>query len=143
MNRLWELPVIRRFVNFKEQIMYLFFGGMTTLVYFLTYFPFSAVFEELSATLIANFVAVTFAYITNKIWVFESKTHTLRDTVSEAAKFYTARIFALVLDFGMTVLFITILGFNEVGVKIVSQVLIIILNYVLSKLFVFVKNKHD
>jgi len=141
MNFIWNLPLIRRFAGFKEQIMYLFFGVMTTLVYFVTYFPLRLVVEEITATLIANFTAVTFAYITNKIWVFESKTHSFRGLTTEAAKFYSARVFTLVLDVGATFLFITTLALNETAVKAVSQVAIILLNYVLSKLFVFIKNK--
>ena len=139
MNWIWKLPFIKRLVKYKEPLTYLVFGGLTTVVYFLSYFPARKLFNEVTATVIANFTAVTFAYITNKIWVFESKTHTFGQLTKEMIKFYSARIVTLFVDVLLTYVFIKCLKYNEAAVKFISQVLIIILNYVLSKLFVFIR----
>ena len=76
----------------KELIAYVFFGVLTTIVNFITYFLFASVFgiNYLISNIIAWFVSVLFAYITNRIWVFESKDDNI---IKEALLFYGGRIF--------------------------------------------------
>ena len=77
---------IELYKKYKEVINYLIFGGLTTVVSMVSYFIFTRVFgiDEVVSSAISWFCAVTFAYITNKIWVFESKTNTVGSFFKEA-----------------------------------------------------------
>ena len=103
----------------KELIAYVFFGVLTTIVNFIT---------------IAWFVSVLFAYITNRIWVFESKDDNI---IKEALLFYGGRIFSGAIDTALMYVFISILMTGDLFAKIVVQVVVTILNYVFSKFLVF------
>jgi putative flippase GtrA len=129
----------------KELLLYVLFGGLTTLVNFVTFWLCSLVLGEdlyLISNAIAWIVSVLFAYFTNKLFVFESRGGAW---VQEGLKFFGARIFSGLLEiFLPTALFA--LGLKmplltvEGGVaKALVSVLIIVLNYVTSKLFVFRK----
>lgn len=126
----------------KEVLLYLLFGGLTTVVSLLSYFVAYKVcnINVLIANIISWIFAVTFAYITNKIWVFDSKTETAKEVLGEAVKFYSGRLATLVVEELIIFVFDTLLHFNSMLVKLVAQIIIIVLNYVISKLFVF-KNK--
>ena len=80
---------IELYKKYKEVINYLIFGGLTTVVSMVSYFIFTRVFgiDEVVSSAISWFCAVTFAYITNKIWVFESKTNTVGSFFKEAVMF--------------------------------------------------------
>ena len=131
--------------KYKEIIMYLIFGVLTTLVSLATYYlltisllnPNKAI-ELQIANIISWIISVTFAYFTNRKYVFESKN---KSRLKEASKFYISRILTLILD--MLIMFIgtTILQFNDRIIKLIAQIIIIVSNYLLSKLFIF-KNTH-
>lgn len=125
--------------RYKELILYVFFGGLTTLcnilVYTLLAYPFKL--DELSSTLLAWLVSVIFAYLTNRRWVFESKASGAGAITLEASKFMASRLFSGGVDLGIMAVFVTILGFNDVIIKILSNIIVIVMNFVLSKLFVF------
>ena len=136
------------FIKYKEIINYLIFGVLTTIVslatkYLLLFTILDAKngFELQIAVTVSWIVACTFAYITNRIWVFESKS---KEIFKEAIKFYMSRVVTLGLEMLIMFIFVTLLGLNSnvwvVVWTIVAQVIIIIGNYVLSKLIVF-KNK--
>lgn len=136
------------FIKYKEIINYLIFGVLTTIVslatkYLLLFTILDAKngFELQIAVTVSWIVACTFAYITNRIWVFESKS---KQILKEAIKFYMSRLVTLGLEMLIMFIFVTLLGLNSniwvVVWTIVAQVVIIIGNYVLSKLVVF-KNK--
>ena len=134
---------MRFYLKYKEIINYLIFGVLTTIVSLCTYYllvftlldPNKAI-ELQIANIISWIVSVSFAYITNRRYVFESKN---QNRLKEATSFVTSRLLTLVLDMAIMALGVTILKFNDKLVKLVSQVLVIISNYVLSKLFVFKK----
>ncbi len=139
--------LIKKIVN-KETILYLIFGVLTTLVslgvkYALLFTVLDAnnPFELQVAIVISWIAACLFAYITNRIWVFESKS---KNIIYEMAKFFGARLVTLGMEMLIMYIFVTALGLNSdmwvVIWTLVTQVLIIIGNYVLSKIFVF-KNK--
>jgi len=101
---------------------------------------------------IAWFAAVVFAYITNKIWVFESKSWSGKVLLKEIPSFFAARVFSFVLEEAGLFLFVDILSFNEISIKILSfeiggeliakvilAVVVVVVNYVLSKLVIFKK----
>ena len=120
----------------KELIAYVFFGVLTTIVNFITYFLFEGVFgiNYLISNIIAWFVSVLFAYITNRIWVFECKDDNI---IKEILLFYGGRIFSGAIDTALMYVFISILMTGDLFAKIVVQVVVTILNYVFSKFLVF------
>ena len=128
----------------KEIILYLIFGVLTTVVSLLTYYictitflnPNNAV-EIQIANIISWITCVTFAFFTNRKYVFESK----EDIKKEGIKFYISRLSALLIDVVMIFIFVSLLKINDKIIKLVNQVIIIIFNYIASKLFVFKKGK--
>lgn len=131
------------YLEYKEVINYLVFGGLTTVVNFVCYFLFSKIFgiEEVTSSGLSWFFSVLFAYITNKIFVFESKTTTLKELTKEIISFFLARVLSGILcDVGTFAVMVKVIGINDVIAKLVTQVMVVILNYVLSKWIIF-KNK--
>lgn len=132
------------FQKYREQILYLIFGGATTAVNFVVYWICSGLnFGTAVSTIIAWFLSVVFAYVTNKIFVFESKIHTCLGILKEAASFFLSRLATGILDLGIMLLFVDVLHLNELLMKILSNILVILLNYLLSKLFIFKKAKKN
>lgn len=128
----------------KEIINYLIFGVLTTVVSFVVYFIFAKVFkiDEVISNVISWFFSVLFAFVTNKLYVFESKETGKKTLLKEIISFYLARLFTgVVCDLGVFALMVKMFKINDVLSKLVTQVIVIILNYVLSKLFVFKQNK--
>ena len=141
MNKLLEL-----YKKHKEIINYLIVGVLTTIVslavYYISVFTFLNPDNALQlqiANILSWIAGVTFAYFTNRKFVFESKN---KNKLQEATKFVTSRITTLLLDMFVMWLGVTILHFNDKLIKIVSQVLVIVGNYILSKLFVFKEGKN-
>ena len=126
----------------KEIINYLIFGVLTTVVSFVVYFIFAKVFkiDEVISNVISWFFSVLFAFITNKLYVFESKETGKKTLLKEIISFYLARLFTgVACDLGVFALMVKTFKINDVLSKLVTQVIVIILNYVLSKLIVFRK----
>lgn len=126
-----------------EGMRYLIFGALSTVINF---FIFEICIKGLnfSATLsniIAWIITVIFAYLTNKLYVFNSKTSGLKELGKEIIAFFNARIATLVLETLFIWIVIDKLGFNDILMKIVSNIIVIILNYVFSKIFIFKKKK--
>ena len=122
----------------REVLMYLLFGGLTTLVNILSFF----ILRKLSvgvyvSNLIGWVVAVLFAFITNKLFVFESKYKS--QIGKELISFFGCRILSLGVDMGAMYLLLQVINTGEVFAKIIANVIVIILNYIFSKLFVFKK----
>ena len=120
----------------KELCLYIIFGALTTLVNIVSYLIFAKVFlvNYLISNIIAWILSVLFAYITNRIWVFESKNTNI---INEISLFFGGRLFSGVVDTGLMYLFIDILTINDTFSKIVIQIIVVVLNYVFSKLIVF------
>lgn len=120
----------------KELFLYVVFGTLTTLVNIVVYFLLDYVLgvNYIISNIIAWFLSVLFAYVTNRIWVFESKSP---DILKEASLFFGGRIFSGVLDTALLYLFIDILAIADAPSKIIVEIIIVIVNYVLSKLVVF------
>ena len=133
------------FKKYEEIIRYLIIGVLTTVVSLLTYYLLTfTIFDpnnalELQITNIISWVvAVTFAYFTNRKYVFKKEDNA---NIKEAISFYTSRISTLLIDMGLMYLFVTVLHFNDKIIKIIVQVVVIVLNYILSKFIVFKKNQ--
>lgn len=131
------------YLKYKELVNYLVVGVMTTVVSLVTYYgcvltildPQSAVQLQI-ANILSWIAAVTFAYFTNRKFVFES---TESNMIKEATKFYASRLSTLVMDMVIMFVGVTVLGFSDKIMKLVVQVVVTIANYVISKLFVFKK----
>lgn len=134
--------------KYKEIVNYLIFGVLTTVVSLVVYYgtvytflnPENAVQLQI-ANILSWIAGVAFAYFTNRKYVFKSKE---TDRVKEASKFVLARVTTLIMDMIIMWLGVTVLHFNDKIIKLISQVVIIVSNYVFSKLFVFKgKNKNE
>ncbi len=126
------------FLKYKSQILYIFFGGCTTLINIVSFWLLSRLMPDMTivTNAIAWVVSVAFAFVTNRIFVFESHS---RNVLREAGSFLLSRLATFALDELIMYVSVELLFQNELMWKLISNVLVIILNYVFSKLFVFNK----
>lgn len=142
-DKLMALPILNIFEPFykknKEILLYLLFGGLTFIVSIASYVIFDVFLSmnELVANVLSWILAVSFAYVTNKIWVFDAPTHTMQEFLKQLISFFGGRVATLVIEEAILLIFVTLLAFPSVPVKVVTQIIVIVLNYVISKLFVF------
>ena len=138
MKKIGEL--IRKYYDI---LAYLFFGGLTTVVNYLVYLPCYNL-AGLSASvsnMIAWVVAVAFAFLTNKPFVFKSHDWSAKVVVPELTKFVGCRVGSGLLETGILFLTVDLLGWDGNWIKLIVSVLVVILNYFGSKLLVFRKKK--
>lgn len=135
-RKLWQL-----FLKYKEMVLYLVFGGLTTLTNIIVYTVCTRWlgFGTLLANALALTVSILFAYITNKLFVFESKTDTVKEAFREFFSFIACRLGTGALDMIFMFVSVDILKFYDVVMKILSNIIVIVLNYVFSKLVIFAK----
>lgn len=129
------------FLKYQQYISYLVFGGLTTVVNFAVYYPLEGVAGYLTANVIAWIAAVVFAYIVNKLFVFESNSRNLSVLVYEILTFFAARLLSLGLEELVLYLLVEQAQFNSRIVKIFAQILVIVFNYFASKFVIFRKKK--
>ena len=129
------------FLKYKELILYVFFGGLTTLVNWGSYWVLADVFHVpyLWATAIAQILSILFAYVTNRVWVFESRAKGFTAVFWEMVRFFGCRGASFVLDLVCMRVGVGGLHINDKVMKLLSNVIVIIVNYVFSKVFVFRK----
>ena len=127
--------------EFKELVLYTFFGNMTFVISIGSYAIFNVIFgiNELIANALAWVFAVLFSYVTNKKWVFKVATPTKTAFLVQMFAFFSGRFITLVIE-TIIFVFITVLAYPSMWVKLAAQVVVVVLNYVISKLFVF-KNR--
>ena len=154
--------LIKKLIN-RETVTYLVFGVLTTVVNFAVFKLFDVIFTKaftLDLTLLTNFIAwvlsVAFAYVTNKLFVFESKSWSRKVIAKEIPSFVGARVFSLGVESLGLLIFIKWLGFDsfvleifpgfalggKMLTKIALSVIIVVMNYVFSK-FVIFKSKEN
>ena len=128
----------------KEVILYIVFGVFTTIINFGSFYVMNNILKWNNnlANFIAIVLAVLFAYITNKDLVFHSKAQTIKEKISEFFKFITGRAFTMIIEFfGGMILFQ--LPIPEIISKLAISVVVIILNFFISKFFAFKSNKQS
>ena len=128
----------------REVILYIVFGVLTTAVSYITFWLFGTVLgvHYLIANIISWICAVLFAYFTNRKWVFETKAKG-KAQLKEFVLFIAGRLFSLgVEEFGLWLL-VSVLKGNPNVAKLIMQVVVVVLNYVLSKLIIFKKEKEE
>lgn len=133
------------YLKYKEVINYIIVGCLTTAVslasYYicvLTFLDPGNPFQLQVANVISWICAVTFAYFTNRKYVFESKAE---NKLLEAAKFVGARVTTLLIDMACMAVLVSLLGLNDKLAKLLVQFIVFALNYLFSKFFVFKKKK--
>ena len=133
---------MKLFSKYKEQILYLFFGCLTTLISLVVYYGLTLsildatnAFELQVANILSWICGFLFAYVTNRKYVFASN----NKKGKEFLLFFLSRISTLILDMLIMFVFVTVLKFNDAIFKIISQVAVIVINYILSKIVVFKK----
>ena len=127
--------------KYWDILAYLFFGVLTTAVNYLVYLPCFNLLH-LSASLsniIAWVVAVAFAYLTNKPWVFRSHDWSRQTVIPELTKFVGCRVGSGALETGIIFVTVDLLSFNGNVMKLATSILVVVLNYIGSKLLVFKK----
>lgn len=127
----------------RSLVAYAFFGVCTTAVNILTYYVCYNLMDmaNVSSTIVAWTLAVLFAMVTNKLYVFDSKSFRWRVLVWELTTFYACRILTGLLDVGIMYVAVDICDWHPVLWKAISNILVIVLNYVGSKLIIF-KHHH-
>lgn len=120
-------------------LRYLVTGGLTTAVSFITFWVFCYPLEldPNISNILSIICAVAFAYITNKVFVFRSKTEGVAELLKEAASFVLSRGITIILEIGLVYLLITILELDPMISKASITVLVVIMNYIFSQHFVF------
>lgn len=143
--------LLDKYKLYKEQINYLIFGGLTTLVNLITkYILLFTILDAQNdiqlqiAVVISWITAVLFAYFTNRKYVFESEN---KNKFKEFVSFISARIFTLLLEMFIMWFFVTFLKLNTdiwvITFTLIAQIVVIIMNYILSKLIIFKKRKEE
>lgn len=154
------MKMISKLYNkYKEVILYVVFGVLTTLVNFGAFWIFTKILGEnlyLINNAIAWIIAVIFAYITNKLWVFDSKSFKFKVLIKEFTSFVVARLFSFGVEELGIWLFVDILSFGERSfnifnltisgqmiAKVFLAVIVVIMNYFFSKFIIFAKKKDN
>lgn len=135
--------IIELYRKYRELIRYGFWGVMTTLVNYVVYFGCTklAGIDYLVSNVAAWCVAVIFAFLVNKVFVFQAKAWDVKALLWEFGSFVSARILSGVMETGLLWLFVEQLHCSDAVIKIVAGVLVIIINYVFSKLIIFRKKE--
>lgn len=124
----------------NDVVRYIFFGGLTTLVnvgVFYLFRRFTPIPRDIANT-ISVVVSILFAFATNSAFVFHSQAKGIKEHMVELCKFFGARVLTLVIEVG-GVHWLVVAGMHEMAAKIVTQFIVIALNYIFSKFLVFVK----
>lgn len=131
--------------KYKEIISYLFFGVLTTVVNFVIYFFCTNILglNYLIANALSWAGAVAFAYVTNRTWVFQSKNHGIKAIFKEITAFVGCRLFSGAMDMLIMFIGVDMLGISDDVTKLLTQVVVVVLNYIFSKLIIFRKQKQD
>ena len=132
--------MIRKIIEtYREIISYLFFGVCTTGVNFVIYFACTNLFDinYLVSNALSWMGAVAFAYVTNRIWVFQSKNRGFRAILKEMTTFVGCRLLSGGMDMLIMFVGVDLLGISDGITKLATQVIVVVLNYVFSKIFIF------
>ena len=133
--------LLNLYKKYEEIINYILVGGITTVISILSYFLIRTILKSDTSlnvqisTVFSWIVAVTFAYFANRIFVFKSN----NSRKTEAVKFVTSRIMSLLIEMLVMFILTSVVKINDKVAKVLVQFIIVILNYLFSKIFVFKK----
>jgi len=136
----WGLAMYRKY---QEAIDYLFWGGVAFVLSMVLFYIFAnmMMIEEQIANVITWIICVIFTYLTNRTFVFKSKTTGMKAITKEFTEFTTARLATLVLENIVLFICIDLLLWHNMIAKLIGQFLVIVSNYILSKLWIFKKKE--
>lgn len=144
-DRLLATRLLRRwqplYQKHKAVLLYLLFGGLTTVISIGTFWVGHRVLQlnEHFSNVISWVLAVLFAFLTNRVWVFSAPTNNAKAFWQQLFRFYGGRLTTLAVEELLLFVFITVLKINGMVVKVGAQIAVLILNFVVSKWFVFKK----
>ena len=144
-DEIMSLPGLRQFYGLYEKykpiLLYIFFGGCTTVVSIGSFILLETVLglNELIANIGSWILAVSFAYVTNRIWVFRSRVRG-KAVGKEILSFFSGRLITLGLEEAMLLIFVTWLQFNGTVIKVIAQIAVLIGNYLISRWITFRKS---
>lgn len=123
-------------LKYKEVIMYLIFGVLTTVVNIVVYYMMADMLQVhyMISNIVAWFLSVLFAYVTNRKYVFESMSN---EIIKEMVSFFGARLATGIMDMAFMWLFVGLHILPDFVAKVITNVIVIVANYILSKLVVF------
>ncbi len=132
-------------MKYREMIMYIIMGVFTTIVNIASFYILVEIMnvDYKAATVAAWILSVLFAYITNKVYVFQQKTDDLQSLLKELTAFFSVRVLSLGIDLGMMIILVGQFHTNETLAKILDNAVIVVVNYVASKWLVFKKTKEE
>lgn len=137
--------ITKLILKHREIILYGIFGVLATVVNYAVYIAWMAAFPDkyanVTATAAAWIIAVLFAYFTNRKWVFASKADGFAEKFRECSAFFASRIFSGLADIGIMYAAVDLMGYDGRIVKLLSNILVIVLNYIFSKFLVFKSKK--
>lgn len=140
------MDMIRKlFEKYRGLILYAVFGVLTTIVNMAVYYVCFNVagIANVVSTILAWLIAVSFAFVTNKLWVFDSKSFDRKTLIHELWTFFACRFATGILDVVIMYIAVDVMAMNSTLWKLLSNILVIICNYVFSKFIIFKKNKDD
>lgn len=131
---------MKRILN-KETISYVIFGILTTIINLISYYFFSNIISinYLISNIISWIISVSFAYVTNKLYVFNSKDKNKDVVIKEFIKFVNCRLTSGVIEMILLFLLVNMIKVNDIISKFVIGVIVVVLNFIFSKVFVFQK----
>ncbi len=154
--------IITLYKKYEEIILYLFFGVLTTIISVGLYWLLDVTFNHIaevtgnpgltlsnnglinsSCVVFKNIIAILFAYITNRVYVFKSKVHGFKAVFLEMLSFFGARMATMVFEVAFMFVTVNVFGLPTLIMNIIAQFVIVVLNYVFSKLFIFKKKAKD
>lgn len=129
-------------IKYKEYILYVAFGGLTTLVNWVCFYLLTHVIrmDVVPANILSWIAAVAVAYVTNRKWVFDSRASGAKEILVEAAEFTGGRLLTMAIETVLLWITVDLAHWNDLLMKVVISIVVIILNYVISKKIVF-RNK--
>lgn len=135
--------IVKIYKKYKEAIDYLFWGGVAFVLSMVLFYLFANVMNiyEQIANILSWIICVVFTYLTNRFFVFQSKVKGFVNIFKEFKDFVTARLLTLVMENVILFLMIDLLTINNMIAKLVGQFVVIVSNYILSKLWIFKKEK--
>lgn len=131
--------MLKLYNRYRSFVLYVFFGVCTTIINIAAYTLCARVFGmgTVSANVTAWIAAVAAAYITNKIWVFESRAWTTKAVIYEIVTFAACRATTGAMDVAIMYVSVDLLSFQDIMMKVISNALVIVLNFLFSKLVIF------
>ena len=143
----WKIlkPFNPFYKKYREGLLYLLFGGLTFFLALAIYALLLKVFNvhELISNAISWVCGVTFSFFTTKKWVFLNHNWKFKYVVSQLISFFGARLATLILQEILLYVFVTRFGFNAIVMKIITEIINIILNYLVSKFIIFRRKQND